>query len=128
MKVIKVVAAVIRNENEIFACKRSYGEFKGGWEFPGGKVEVGESLEAALKREIKEELEIEISVNEFIKTVEYDYPDFHLSMDCYFCNITSGDIILNDHSDFKWVNKQNIDELNWLAADIELVKTIKSKI
>ena len=100
MKTIKVVAAVIRDRDKIFATQRGYGEFKGGWEFPGGKIEEGETPQEALKREIMEELDTEIEVGELIDTIEYDYPDFHLSMGCYWCFVISGDLVLKEHEAF----------------------------
>ena len=111
MKIIRVVAAVIKAVNEygepiIFATQRGYGEFKGGWEFPGGKIEVGETSQEALKREIVEELDIEISVGELIDTIEYDYPEFHLSMDCFWCEIVNGNLVLKEHEDARWLTKE----------------------
>lgn len=131
MKTIKVVAAVIKsinqnNESFIFATQRGYGEFKGGWEFPGGKIEAGETPQEALKREIKEELDTEISVKDLICTVEYDYPKFHLSMDCFWCEIINGNLILKEHEDAKWLTKDNLDSVEWLPADILIIKKIKS--
>lgn len=129
MKTIRVVAAVIKAKNEhkepmIFATQRGYGDFKGGWEFPGGKIEAGESSQQALIREIKEELDTEISVGELIETVEYDYPNFHLSMDCFWCTIESGDLVLKEHAAARWLTKAELDTVAWLAADVELVRRI----
>ncbi len=125
MKTIKVVAAIIKNEDKVFATQRGYGDFQGGWEFPGGKIEDGESKEAALIREIKEELAVEISVNKYLITVEYDYPTFHLSMDCFLCSLKKGDIKLLEHSAAKWLDKESLDTVSWLPADIEVVNELK---
>lgn len=125
MKTIRVVAAVIRNGNMIFATQRGYGDFKGGWEFPGGKIEEGESPQAALKREICEELDTEIVVGELIDTIEYDYPSFHLSMDCFWCEIVKGDLVLNEHQAAKWLAKDRIEDVQWLPADRGLIEKIK---
>lgn len=126
MKKIEVVAAIITKGNRIFATQRGYGEFKGGWEFPGGKVEKGESFEAALIREIKEELDADITIDEFYTTVEYDYPTFHLTMHCYLCNLISEEITLLEHEDSKWLTKEELDSLNWLPADEGLIENLKS--
>ena len=128
MKTIKVVAAVIRDGDRIFATQRGYGEFKDGWEFPGGKVEPGESLEDALVREIKEELDTSIEVDDLIECVEYDYPTFHLSMDCYWAHIVSGDLILKEHEAAKWLTHDTLDTVDWLPADRELIERIKVAI
>lgn len=130
MKTIRVVAAVIKAVNEsgepvIFATQRGYGEFQGGWEFPGGKIEVGESPQEALRREIIEELDTEITIGELVDTVEYDYPNFHLSMDCFWCEVLSGNLILKEHEDARWLLKQQLDDVEWLPADITLVEKIK---
>ena len=127
MKTIRVVAAVIKAESEngepiIFATQRGYGEFKGGWEFPGGKIEDGETPQEALKREIMEELDTVIEVGELIHTVEYDYPAFHLSMDCFLASIVSGDLVLKEHEDARWLSMDELDDLEWLPADVELVE------
>lgn len=125
MKTIRVVAAVIRSEDKIFATARGYGEFKGQWEFPGGKIELGETPEAALAREIKEELETEIKVGELIQTIEYDYPTFHLSMDCFWCEIIKGNLVLKEAEDAKWLTKDQLYDIGWLPADLALVGVIE---
>ena len=124
-KIIKVVAAVIREKNKIFATQRGYGELKDGWEFPGGKIESGETPQEALRREIKEELDTEIEVGVLIDTIEYDYPTFHLSMQCYWCNILSGDLVLKEHEAARWLSKDELDSVAWLPADITLIDKIK---
>ena len=125
MKTVKVVAAIIIHENKIFATQRGYGEFKDGWEFPGGKIEPGETPQEALVREIKEELDIEIEVKDFLETVEYDYPDFHLSMACFFCSIRSGEMVLKEHEAAKWLTVETLDSVDWLPADKGLVEGIR---
>lgn len=130
MKTIRVVAAVIKAKAEndkpiIFATQRAYGEFKGGWEFPGGKIEEGETPADALKREIREELETEISVGELIDTIEYDYPNFHLSMDCFWCEIVKGNLVLREHEAATWLDRDSLYSVKWLPADITLVDKIK---
>ena len=129
MKTIRVVAAVIKAVNEngdpiIFATQRGYGDFKGGWEFPGGKIEEGETPQEALVREIREELETEIRVGEMIDTIEYDYPTFHLSMDCFWAEIVSGELILKEHEAAKWLKKNELNLVEWLPADITLIAKI----
>lgn len=133
MKTIRVVAAVIKAVNEngepiIFATQRGYGEFKGGWEFPGGKIEAGETPQEALKREIMEELDTEISVGTLIDTIEYDYPEFHLSMDCFWCKIISGDLVLKEHEVARWLTKNQLMDVEWLPADITLIGKIREEM
>lgn len=125
MKTVKVVAAIIIHDNKIFVTQRGYGEFKDGWEFPGGKIEPGETPQEALAREIKEELDIEIEVKDFLETVEYDYPEFHLSMDCFFCIIRSGELVLKEHEAAKWMTVETLDSVDWLPADKGLVEGIR---
>ena len=124
MKTIKVVAAIIVKANEVFATQRGYGEWKGWWEFPGGKIEAGECPKEALKREIMEELDAEISVGELLDTVEWDYPTFHLSMQCYVCRLESEDMRLNEHESAAWLNKETLDSVQWLPADLVLLDRI----
>ena len=128
MKTIKVVAAIIKDDDRIFATQRGYGEFKDGWEFPGGKVEIGETPQKALKREIMEELETVISVGELIDTIEYDYPNFHLSMDCFWCKIVSGKLVLKETEDARWLTKDMLDSVEWLPADVALIEKIRAQI
>ena len=133
MKTIRVVAAVIKAINEkgdpmIFATQRGYGDFKSGWEFPGGKIEEGETPREALVREIKEELETEIAVGELIDTIEYDYPTFHLSMDCFWAEIVSGDLVLKEHEAAKWLTKDKLDTVEWLPADVTLIEKVRAEI
>lgn len=131
MKTIRVVAAVIKAVNEngqivVLATQRGYGDYKGGWEFPGGKINAGEMPQEALIREIKEELEVEIKVGDLLDTVEYDYPMFHLSMDCFGAEIVSGDLVLREHKAAKWLTKDELDSVEWLPADVTLVEKIKN--
>lgn len=133
MKTVRVVAAIIKavneqGENMIFATQRGYGEFKDGWEFPGGKIEDGETPQEALKREIREELDTEIAVGELLDTVEYDYPAFHLSMDCFWCTIVSGELVLKEHEAARWLTKEQLREVAWLPADISLVDRISDSM
>lgn len=133
MKTVRVVAAIImavneQGENMIFATQRGYGEFKDGWEFPGGKIEAGETPQEALKREIREELDTEIAVGELFDTVEYDYPAFHLSMDCFWCTIVSGELVLKEHEAARWLTKEQLREVAWLPADISLVDRISDSM
>ncbi|MBH1941049.1 (deoxy)nucleoside triphosphate pyrophosphohydrolase [Mobilitalea sibirica] len=125
MKKIEVVAAIIKDGDKILATQRGYGEFAGSWEFPGGKMEEGESREAALCREIKEELEVDIEVDDFLLTVEYDYPNFHLTMHCYFCHVVEGVINFVEHSSGRWLKKGELDTLKWLPADLDVVEKLK---
>ena len=124
MKVIEVVAAIIKKEDKIFITRRSYGEFADMWEFPGGKIELGETRDDALIREIKEELELDINNLEYLSTVEYDYPNFHLIMHCFICEICGGKLNLNAHNDAKWVSLDELSKQNWVPADIEVVKKL----
>ena len=128
MKTIRVAAAVIREKEKIFATARGYGELKGGWEFPGGKIEAGETPQEALKREIMEELETEISVGELIDTIEYDYPTFHLSMDCFWCEIISGKLVLKEAEAARWLEKADLDSVEWLPADETLIEKIREQM
>ena len=133
MKTVRVVAAVIRAVNKenkpiIFATQRGYGEFKGGWEFPGGKIESGETPQQALKREIMEELDTEIAVGELIDTIEYDYPNFHLSMDCFWCEVIRGELILKEAEDAKWLTREHLADVKWLPADVTLIEKIGEEI
>ena len=132
MKTIKVVAAVIcdssKDKKQILATARGYGEFKGQWEFPGGKIEKGETPQQALVREIKEELEVDINVGELIDTIEYDYPQFHLSMDCFWCEIVSGNLVLKEHEAARWLTKEQLNDVGWLPADITLIEKIGKEI
>ena len=127
MKIIEVVAAIIVEKDKVLVTQRGYGEFKDGWEFPGGKVELGETLESALKREIKEELDIEIEIDKYIDTVEYDYPQFHLTMHCYKCRILDGQLMLKEHEASKWVSQDELNEIDWLAADRIVVERMRKR-
>ena len=128
MKQTEVVAAVILHEGRIFATQREYGEWKDWWEFPGGKMESGETPEEALVREIREELSAEISVDGFLCTVEYDYPAFHLTMHCYLCSLVTEALHLNEHEAAKWLGKNELDSVKWLPADLMLIEDVKRKI
>lgn len=124
MKTVRVVAAIIVENDKIFVTQRGYGEFKGGWEFPGGKIEEGETPQQALVREIREELDTEIEVGELVDKVEYDYPKFHLSMDCFLCRIKSGKLVLKEHEDAKWLKRDELSSVEWLPADKGLVEKL----
>ncbi len=129
MKTVRVVAAVIKTNNDsgkeiILATQRGYGEFKDGWEFPGGKIEDGETPQQALKREILEELDMKIDVGNLIETIEYDYPTFHLSMDCFLCTIASGSPVLKEHEAARWLEKSELNDVDWLPADVSIIDKI----
>ena len=124
MKTVRVVAAVIRSEDKIFATARGYGEFKGQWEFPGGKIEPGETPQEALVSEIQEELDVKIEVGDLIDTIEYDSPSFHLSMDCFWCIVTDGEITLKEAEDARWLSKDELYSVDWLPADMELIEKL----
>ena len=128
MKTVRVVAAVIRKDDKIFATQRGYGEFKDGWEFPGGKIEERETPEQALAREIKEELNTEIQVGKLIDTIEYDYPSFHLSMDCFWCEIMQGGLELKEHEAARWLSKEELYSVDWLPADVGVVEKIEEEL
>ena len=125
MKTVSVVAAVIKDKDRIFATARGYGEYKGWWEFPGGKIEQGETPQQALIREIKEELDTEIRVGELIDIIEYDYPTFHLSMECFWAEVVAGNLVLKEAAAAKWLTKETLDSVEWLPADITLIEKIK---
>lgn len=126
MKKIEVVAAIIHRDGAYFATQRGYGEFEGMWEFPGGKIEPGESRESALKREIQEELGIDITIDKFLCTTDYDYPSFHLTMHCYLCGIGSGEIELREHKSARWLTIKSLNSIDWLPADIYPVQILKT--
>ena len=128
MKQIEVVAAIIRKGDKIFATQRGYGDFKDWWEFPGGKMEAGETPEEALKREIREELSTEISVDEFLCTVEYDYPAFHLTMHCYLCSLLTEALHLNEHEAARWLSASELESVKWLPADWQIIEFIKDRL
>ena len=128
MKTVRVVAAVIRDGDRIFATQRGYGDYKDGWEFPGGKIEPGETSQEALVRELKEELDITTIVGELIDTIEYDYPEFHLSMDCFWCTIAEGEPVLKEHEAARWLTKEKLDSVDWLPADVTLVEKIRKEL
>lgn len=128
MKTVKVVAAIIRDGNKIFATQRGYGDQKDGWEFPGGKIETNESPQQALVREIKEELDTDIVVGDYLTTIEYDYPAFHLSMQCFWCSIIDGAPVLKEHEAARWLDMEFIDSVDWLPADQTIIELIKDKM
>ena len=128
MKTVRVAAAVIRDNNRIFATARGYGAFKGKWEFPGGKIEMGETSQEALKREIMEELATEIKVGDLIDTIEYDYPDFHLTMECFWCEGVNGGLELKEHEAARWLMREELYNVEWLPADVRLIENIKGKL
>lgn len=128
MKTIEVVAAVIADGGRIFATQRGYGEFKDMWEFPGGKIEAGESRQDALRREIMEELDTDVSVDSFLCTVDYDYPSFHLTMHCYMCSVISGNLVLKEHESARWLATSELDSVEWLPADLDILPKIASTL
>jgi 8-oxo-dGTP diphosphatase len=127
MKQIEVVAAIIHHDGAYFATQRGYGEFEGMWEFPGGKIEPGESQETALKREIQEELGVDITIGELLCTTEYDYPTFHLTMHCYLCSVASGEIELREHKSAQWLTAETLDNVEWLPADEKIIVMLQAK-
>ena len=127
MKTIEVVAAIIHRDGAYFATQRGYGEFEGMWEFPGGKIEPGESQETALKREIQEELGVDITIGELLCTTEYDYPTFHLTMHCYLCSVASGEIELREHKSAQWLTAETLDSVEWLPADEKIIVMLQAK-
>ena len=128
MKTVRVVAAIIREGNKVFATQRGYGDYKDGWEFPGGKIEPGETPQQALAREIKEELDTEIAVGDYLTTIEYDYPTFHLSMQCFWCKIVDGTPVLIEHEAARWLDLEHIDSVDWLPADLTIIPLIKCEL
>ena len=128
MKTIYVAAAVIRDGDQIFATQRGYGDYKDGWEFPGGKIEPGETPQQALVREIKEELDTEIVVGDFLAAIEYDYPAFHLSMQCFWCTITEGTPVLKEHEAARWLDVESIGSVAWLPADLSIIELIREQL
>ncbi len=128
MKRIEVVAGIIKDSNKIFATQRGYGEFKDGWEFPGGKMEPGETPQEALARELKEELAVDVKVGEFLCTVDYDYPTFHLTMHCFYCSVIGGELTLLEHEASKWLKMTELHSVNWLPADVEVVAALERNL
>lgn len=128
MKTIEVVAAIIIKDGQVFATQRGYGEWQGWWEFPGGKIESGEAPDAALIREIREELNAEIAVGDLLQTIEWDYPTFHLTMHCYLCTLTSDKLHLNEHADSAWLTKETLATVQWLPADVVLLDAIAERL
>jgi len=128
MKTLDVVAAIIRDGNKVFATQRGYGDYKDGWEFPGGKIESGETPQQALIREIKEELDTDIAVGDYLTTIEYDYPAFHLAMQCFWCRIVDRTPILKEHEAARWLDVEHIDSVDWLPADLTIIGLIKDKM
>ena len=128
MKTVRVAAAVIRDKNKIFATARGYGALKGKWEFPGGKIETGETPREALKREIREKLATEVEVGELIDTIEYDYPDFHLVMECFWCKVVNGELELKEHEAAQWLTREKLYSVEWLPADMRLIEKIKERL
>lgn len=128
MKRIEVVAGIIKDGDKIFATQRGYGEFKDGWEFPGGKMEPGETPQEALARELKEELAIDVNVGEFLCTVDYDYPTFHLTMHCFYCSVIGGELTLLEHEASKWLKMTELHSVNWLPADVEVVTALERNL
>lgn len=126
MKTVRVTAAVLVQDGRIFATQRGYGQYKDGWEFPGGKIEAGETPEETIVREIREELNVTIEVDQYITTVEYDYPEFHLSMDCFYAHVMKGEISLLEHEAARWITIDQLDEIDWLPADLLLIPYLKS--